>query len=126
MHAQFKNIMNTHKKKIINPPKDTTARTFNCTRKHQCSPNEKCLEPIIPNEENSKTKIYYGFSETTFKLRYANHKKNSATSNVKIMQYYQTNIGISCQQTKLSWKILGTHKSCCIFLKDVFYVSMKH
>ena len=56
---------------------------------------------IIPNEENSKTKIYYGFSETAFKLRYANHKKNSAPSNVKIMQYYQTNIGISCQQTKL-------------------------
>ena len=27
MHAQFKNIMNTHNKRIINPPKDTIART---------------------------------------------------------------------------------------------------
>ena len=28
-------------------------------------------------------------------------KKDLVTSNVKIMQYYQTNIGILCQQTKL-------------------------
>ena len=38
--------------------------------------NEKCLTNnvlykarITPNEENSKTKIYYGVSETAFKLR---------------------------------------------------------
>ena len=39
---------------------------------------------MTPNEENSKTKIYDGVSETAFKLRYANHKKTF--TNIK----YQT------------------------------------
>ena len=61
------------------------------TRKNS---NQKCLTnnalykaSIIPKEENSKTKIYYGVSERAFKLRYASHKKHS-------IQNYQTNIGI--------------------------------
>ena len=55
----MKNIINTHNKKIINPPKDNIARTCNCIRKHQCPLNEKCLTKnviykasITPNEEN--------------------------------------------------------------------------
>ena len=78
----MKNIINLHSKKIINSPKDNIARTC-CIRKHQCPFNEKCLTnnilykaSITPNEEYSKTKIYYDVSETAFKLRYANHKKN--------------------------------------------------
>ena len=67
-------------------------------RKHQCSLNEKCLTnnvvykaSITPNERNSKTKVYYGVSETVFKLydsnytvfyRYANHKKTF--NNIKL------------------------------------------
>ena len=50
-------------------------------KKHQCLFNEKCLTnnvlykaSITPNEENSKTKIYYGVSKTGFKLRCANYK----------------------------------------------------
>ena len=69
-----------------NPPKDNVARTCNCRRKHQRPVNEKCLlnnvrnkASITPNEENSKTKNYYGVSETVFKLRYAKHKKYSIT-----------------------------------------------
>ena len=38
----MKNIINTHNKKIINPPKDNTTRTCNCIRKHQCLLNKKC------------------------------------------------------------------------------------
>ena len=76
----IKNIINN--KKIINPPKDNITRTCNGIRKHQCPLNEKCLTnnvlykaSITPNEENSKTEICYGVSETAFKLRYVNHKK---------------------------------------------------
>ena len=76
----MKNIINTHKK--INLPKDNIARTCNCIRKHQCPLNKKCLTSnvlyktsITSNEENPKTKIYYGVCETAFKRRYANHKK---------------------------------------------------
>ena len=79
----MKNIINTHNKRIINPPKDNITRTCNCIRKHQCPVDERCLTnnvlhkaSITPNEENLKTKIYYSVSETAFKLRYAKYKKN--------------------------------------------------
>ena len=78
----MKNIINTHNKRIIHPPKDNIARTSNWIRKHQRPLKKKCLTnnvlhkaSITPKEENSKTKIYYGVSETAFKLRYAKHKK---------------------------------------------------
>ena len=75
----MKNIINTHNKKIINPPKDNITRTCNCIRKHQCSLNQKCLTvsyaSITPNKENPKTKSYFGVTETAFKLRYASHEK---------------------------------------------------
>ena len=78
----MKNIINTHNKGIIQPPKDSITRTSNCMRKHQRPLNEKCLTnyvlhkgSITPKEENSKTKIYYDVSETAFKLNYAKHKK---------------------------------------------------
>ena len=52
---------------------------------------EKCLTnnvlyqaSITKNEENPKTKVYYGVCETAFKLRYANYKKRF--NNIK----YQT------------------------------------
>ena len=86
----MKNIINTHNKKIIDPQKDNTARTCNCIRKHQYPVNEKYLTnnvlykaSITPNEENPKTKIYYGVCETTFKRRYANHKK-TFNNNIKL------------------------------------------
>ena len=47
-----------------------------------CLLQKRCLsnnilyqENITQLSENSETKVYYGICETTFKLRYANHKK---------------------------------------------------
>ena len=122
-------------KKIINPLKDNIARTCNCIRKQQCLLNKKCLTnnvlckvSITPNEENSKTKIYFGVSETAFKLRCANYIKHSITSNTKLIQNYQTNIGILYQQRKLRtyhgkfWEL--TNRTTKV-LNYVSYVSMK-
>ena len=127
----IKNIINTHNKKIINPPKDNITRTCNCIRKQQCPLNEKCLTnnvlhkaSITPNEENSKIKIYYGVSETAFKLI----KQHSITSNTKLIQNYQTNIGILYQQTKLRTspeKIWEPTNHATKVLNDVSYVSIK-
>ena len=107
------------KKNIINTYNIT--RTCNCIRKQQCPINEKFLTnnvlynaSITPNEENSKTKIYYGISETVFKLRYANHKKT--LNKIK----YQTDTELSNKYWNIitanktpnkAWEILGTHKS---------------
>ena len=75
--------------------------TCDCIRKQQCPINVLYKVSITPNEENSKTKIYYSNSETAFK----NQKKHSITS-IKLIQNYQTNIGISYQQTDFE-HILG-------------------
>ena len=49
----------------------------------ECSLDEKCLNNNILNQENIttldknlETKVYYAVYETTFKLRYTNHKKS--------------------------------------------------
>ena len=98
---KMENIINTHNKKIINPPKDNIARTCNCIRKHQCPLNEKCLinnvlykASIIPNEEDPKTKIYYGVCKTASSADMRTIRKHSTTWNTKLIQNYQTNIGI--------------------------------
>ena len=67
----MKNIINTYNKKMINPPKDSITRTCNCITKYQVL--YKAGNTL--NEENSKTIIYYGVSQTAFKLRYANNIK---------------------------------------------------
>ena len=113
----MKNIINKLNKKIISPPNDNITRTCNCIRKHQCSLNEKyltnnvlCKASITPNEENLKTKLFYGVSETAFKLKYANHKKTF--NNIK----YQTDTKLLNEcwniiSTNKTLEILGTHKS---------------
>ena len=100
----MKNIINTHNKKIINPPKDNIARTYNCIRKHQCPLNEKCLTnnvlyqaSITTNEENPKAKIYLfimAFVKQHSSPDMRTIRKHSTTSNTKLIQNYQTNIGI--------------------------------
>ena len=131
----MKNIINMHNKKIISRPIDNIARTCNCIRKHQCLLNEKCLtnnvqyqESITINEEILKTKIYYGVSETAFKLRYVNDKKTF--NNIK----YQTDTELS----KEYWNIISANKPRTYpgkfskptshttkVLNDVSYVSME-
>ena len=110
----MKNIINAHNKKLINHAKDIITRTCHCTRKHQCWFNEKCLtNNALCNVSITRNKDYYDVSETTFKLRYANHKKKF--SNIK----YQTDTEISNKYwniistnktLNISWEILGTHK----------------
>ena len=114
----IKNIIRIAKR--YPPPKGNITRTCNCIRKHQCPLNEKCLTNVLykasitPNEENSKTKIYYGVSETAFKLRYANLKKtfNSIKyqSDAELSNEYW-NIISTNKTSNISREILGTHKS---------------
>ena len=83
--------------------------------------NEKCLTnnvlhkaSITPNEENSKTKLYYGVSETAFKLRYAKHEKKfnsiKCQTDTELSDEYR-NIISAKKTSNISWEILGTHKS---------------
>ena len=125
------NIINTYNKKIINPLKDNITRTCNCIRKHQLT--KKCLTnnflykaSITPwNEENSKTNIYYGASETAFKLRYANSKKTCKTSNTELSNEYQ-NIIPANKNSNISWEFWEPTNRTTKVLNDVSYVSIKN
>ena len=69
---------------------------------------------IISNEENSKTKVYYGLSETTFKVRYANHKKTFNYIKYKSdseLSHEFWNIKNSNNNPTITWQIFGKHKS---------------
>ena len=132
----IKNIINTHNKKIINPPKDNITRTCNCIRKHQCPLNEKCLTntvlykaSITPNEENPKTKIIMALVKQHLNSDMRTIKKHSITSNTKLIQSYQTNIGILYQQTNIisayPRKFWEPTNHTTKILNDVSYVSMK-
>ena len=52
--SNMKSIINTHKKKIINPPKENITRTCNGIRKHQCPFNEKCLTNMSYTKQVSR------------------------------------------------------------------------
>ena len=97
----MKKIINTHNKKIINPSKDNIARTYKCIRKHQCPLNEKCLTSnvlyqasITTNEENPKTEFIMALAKQNSSSDMRTIRKHSTTSNAKLVQNYQTNIGI--------------------------------
>ena len=78
----IKSIINAHNRKILYPSPTIGRRTCNCINISQCPLQQNCLSNnilykaiITPVRENLETKVYYGIWETTFKLRYANHKK---------------------------------------------------
>ena len=76
----IKSTIKAHNRKILYPSPTIGRRTCNRINIPQCALQQKCLSNnqanIIPLGENSKTKVYYGICKTTFKLRYANHKKS--------------------------------------------------
>ena len=79
----IKSIINAHNRKILYPSPTIGRRTCHCINIPQCPQQQKYLSDNIlyqgninPIGESSETKVYYGICETTFKLRYANHKKS--------------------------------------------------
>ena len=65
---------------MLYPTPTIGRRTCNCINILECplqclSNNILYLANINPTDENSETKDYYHICETTFKLKYTNHKK---------------------------------------------------
>ena len=83
------------------------------------SPTKRCLSNNILYQanittigENSKTKGYYGICETTFKLRYANHKKSFNHRNRKSNTELSNEIWKikdNKRSINITWQILGRH-----------------
>ena len=86
----LKSIINTHNKAILHPKSTNEARTCNCTNKQECPLNQNCLvnnilykASLTSNNPTYKETVYFGLSETAFKVRFSNHKKSFNIVNYK-------------------------------------------
>ena len=64
--------------------------------------------------KNSETRVYHGICETTFKLRYANHKKSFNHRNRKSVTELSNEFGKikdNKRSANITWEILGRHQA---------------
>ncbi|XP_047145701.1 uncharacterized protein LOC124818701 [Hydra vulgaris] len=79
----IKCIISSHNHKILQSKRNITTKTCNCITKTACPLSNQCLvsnivyqATVSSNDPDPKEKVYFGISETPFKLRYANHFKS--------------------------------------------------
>ena len=80
----IKSIINSHNQKILNPKEnESNQRNCNCIKKEKCPLQQNCLmknivykATVTSDIPNYKRKRYLGSCETTFKLRFGNHKRS--------------------------------------------------
>ena len=73
--------------------------------------NEQKISPV---SEDSETKVYYGICQTTFKPRYANHKKSFNHSNRKSDTELSNEfwrIKDNKHNANITWEILGRQQA---------------
>ena len=119
-------IISSHNRNILNP--DIISEFgCNCRSRNECPLQNKCLTPKIiyranvENYTNDEKKFYYGVSETPFKERFRNHKRdfnhdryrNSTELSKYIWQLNDLNI-----IPKITWEIAAIVRSatkidCC-------------
>jgi len=114
-------IINSHNKNIISPSNgQQNNKTCNCIKKDLCPMNNNCLvsnivyqATITSKLPNYSEKVYIGLCATTFKKRYANHKKSFTT------EKYKNSTALSNEfwrikelngQPEIAWKVLKTSK----------------
>jgi len=120
--SNVKSIINSHNKKVLTPPiEQQNNKTCNCIKKELCPMNNNCLASsiiyqatITSSLQNYNEKVYIGLGETTFKKRYANHKKSFTT------EKYKNSTSLSLEfwrikalngQPKVTWKIIRKSKA---------------
>ena len=119
--ANIKSVIDAHNRKILYPSPTIGRRTCNCINIPQCPLQQKCLSNnilyqanITPIGENSETKVYYGICETTFKLRYANHKKSfnhrNRKSDTELSNKFWK-IKDNKRSANITWQILGRQQA---------------
>lgn len=124
--SNIASIISSHNRNLLNPVK-TSNYGCNCRSKNECPLQNKCLTPkvvyraTVENNANDEKKFYFGVSETPFKERFRNHKKefthakyrNSTELSKYIWQLKDLNV-----TPKLTWDIMAVIKSeaninCC-------------
>ena len=112
----MKAVINSHNKRILNPPSPPPERNCNCQVKDSCPMNGNCLADhiiyeaeISPDDATLPPKIYIGATATTFKKRYANHKKSFNHEKYELdselsKEYWK--IKRKNKNPKVTWKIV--------------------
>ena len=133
----IKSKINSHNHKILknNTQQEENIKKCNCINKNQCPLNQQCLSTNIvyqaninSNLNNYKEKYYIGLCETTFKLRYANHKKSfnheKYKNNTELSKEYWK-IKSENGTPKITWKIIQqsstynqAQKRCALCLNE--------
>jgi hypothetical protein len=81
----MKSVLNAHNRHVINNKKESAENNCNCIDKNTCPLSNQCLTKNIVYQANVCSnesaqppinKFYIGISETSFKIRYANHIKS--------------------------------------------------
>ena len=85
-----KSIISLHNHKILQSQRSIPTKTYNSITKTACPLNNQCLlrnivyQAIVSSENPEiKEKVYFGISETPFKLKHANHLKSFNTVRYK-------------------------------------------
>ena len=137
----IKSKINAHNRKILYSSPTIGRRTCNCINISQCPLQQRCLSNnvlyqanITPLGENSETKVYYGICKTTFKLRYANHKKSFSHRNRKSDTELSNEfwrIKDNKHKANITWEILGRHqaynarsKRCSLCLNEKLKIAL--
>ena len=77
--SNMSSIILSHSKRLLRPR--ATEYGCSCRMKANCPLRNQCLTPNliyradVENNANKGTKIYFGLSETSFKVRFTNHSK---------------------------------------------------
>ena len=113
--------INGHNKKILQSKPTVPQKLCNCLIREDCPMNGLCLTSsilyqatITCSDSKYKQKRYKGICETTFKKRYANHKKSfnlikSKNDITLSIEYW--NLKQKQQTPKFTWEIKGQYKA---------------
>ena len=110
-----------HNKKILETTSPPKTKLCNCLKKENCPMRGACLTEnilyyarISCDDETYKPKLYKGICETTFKKRYANHKKSfnveKNKNDTKLSTEYWK-LANKKLHPRISWSIKGNYKS---------------
>ena len=116
----LKSLINSHNQNILRDQPQSTPKTCNCLKKEDCPMNGFSLTKsllyyaTITCDKENYTKLYKGICETTFKKRYANHKKYFKVPTYKNDTKLSTEYwALKTKQlnSKMSWQIKRRYNS---------------
>ena len=107
-------VISRYNRNKLNPKQESFG--FNCRKIHSCSLNDEYLPPKVvyfadvTSEANNGQNFYFGLTETIFKDRYKNHKRDAKhikyKCNMEVIKFIW-NVKNNNIKSNIQWKIVG-------------------